>query len=235
MDLGEKLYELRKAKNLTQDDVAEKINVTRQTVSKWETNQSVPDFDKIVPLCDLFEISTDELLKGKKEESENEDASIINDEPKMNFFEKAKEKNRLDYESMTANQIKQKSAEVVSTSILIFFLAVCVLIGGIAGLGMNPVIAVVWFLMLIGWGTIRIVKHYMSVPDLERTEEEKKKDKVEKELTDVIMGITTAIYFIVSFTTMAWYITWVIFIIGDLVTHVAKLGLTLKGGDDNEE
>ena len=38
MDLGKKLYELRKAKNLTQDDVAEKLNVTRQTISKWETN-----------------------------------------------------------------------------------------------------------------------------------------------------------------------------------------------------
>ena len=50
-NLGEKLLELRKAKNLSQEEVAEKLNVTRQTVSKWETNQSTPDFDKIVPLC----------------------------------------------------------------------------------------------------------------------------------------------------------------------------------------
>ena len=63
MNLGEKLFELRKKKNLTQDEVAEKLNVTRQTVSKWETNQSTPDFDKIIPLCELYEISTDELLK----------------------------------------------------------------------------------------------------------------------------------------------------------------------------
>lgn len=54
MNLGEKLFELRKTKNLTQDEVAEKLNVTRQTVSKWETNQSSPDFDKIVPICELF-------------------------------------------------------------------------------------------------------------------------------------------------------------------------------------
>ena len=53
MNLGEKLFELRKAKNLTQDEVAEKLNVTRQTISKWETNQSAPDFDKIVPLCEI--------------------------------------------------------------------------------------------------------------------------------------------------------------------------------------
>ncbi len=49
--IGEKLLELRKKTNLSQEDVAFKLNVTRQTVSKWETNQSVPDFDKIVPLC----------------------------------------------------------------------------------------------------------------------------------------------------------------------------------------
>ena len=66
MDLGERLLELRKLKNLTQDDVAEKLNVTRQTVSKWETNQSTPDFDKIVPMCELYGISPNELLTGEK-------------------------------------------------------------------------------------------------------------------------------------------------------------------------
>ena len=57
MNIGEKLFELRKSKNLSQEEVAEKLNVTRQTVSKWETNQSTPDFDKILPLCELFERS----------------------------------------------------------------------------------------------------------------------------------------------------------------------------------
>lgn len=69
MNIGEKLFELRKAKNLSQEEVADKLNVTRQTVSKWETNQSTPDFDKIIPICELFEISTDELLKGTKTEN----------------------------------------------------------------------------------------------------------------------------------------------------------------------
>ena len=62
MNFGEKLYELRKEKNLSQEEVAEKLNVTRQTVSKWETNQSTPDFDKILPLCELFGISSEYLL-----------------------------------------------------------------------------------------------------------------------------------------------------------------------------
>ena len=71
MNIGEKLFELRKSKNLSQEEVAEKLNVTRQTVSKWETNQSTPDFDKILPLCELFEISTEELLTGNNKENNN--------------------------------------------------------------------------------------------------------------------------------------------------------------------
>ena len=54
MSIGEKIYELASA-----------LGVTRQTISKWETGESSPDFDKIVPLCNFFEISTDELLKGE--------------------------------------------------------------------------------------------------------------------------------------------------------------------------
>ena len=75
MDLGKKLYEKRKSKNLSQEEVAEKLNVTRQTISKWETNQSMPDFDKIVPLCTLYEMSTEELLLGKTSSKKDEELS----------------------------------------------------------------------------------------------------------------------------------------------------------------
>lgn len=67
MSLGEKLLSLRKKKGLSQEEVADILHVTRQTVSKWETDQSMPDFDKVVPICNLYEISTDELFKeGEK-------------------------------------------------------------------------------------------------------------------------------------------------------------------------
>ena len=65
LNLGEKIYNLRKKRNLSQEDLASILNVSRQTISKWETGESNPDIDKIVPLCNFFEISTDEFLKGK--------------------------------------------------------------------------------------------------------------------------------------------------------------------------
>ena len=56
MTLGEKILSLRTARDMSQDDLAEKLEVSRQSVSKWETGQSTPDLDKIIKLADLFEI-----------------------------------------------------------------------------------------------------------------------------------------------------------------------------------
>lgn len=238
MNLGEKLFELRKTKNLTQDDVAEKLNVTRQTVSKWETNQSTPDFDKIVPLCEIYEITPNELLTGKKQEQEtvdNEKSDEFNlNEAKKHLFERGKDEED-NYENMTKNQIKQKSAEVVSSSILIFFIAIAFAGIGTTVLMWNPVVVGCTFLVLIGWGVTRIVKHYMSVPKFEKTKEEEKQDKIIKQINDIIRGIGIAIYFIVSFSTMAWHITWVIFIIIGMVEQIVKLIFMLKEDDGDEE
>lgn len=61
MDLGKKILELRKKENLSQEQLAEKINVTRQTISKWELNETTPDIKQAKELSKLFKISLDEL------------------------------------------------------------------------------------------------------------------------------------------------------------------------------
>lgn len=246
-NLGERLFELRKKKNLSQEEVAEKLNVTRQTVSKWETNQSTPDFDKIVPLCELYEISADELLKGEKntietennnntykiEENENDEKFDWN-EAKKHLFTRGKD-DEDDYANMTKNQIKQKSAEIVSTSVFIYILAVALIIIAIPVLRMNPIVASALFLVMIAWATARIIKHFMSVPKFEKTEEDKKEDSVLKQINGIIGAICTVIYFIVSFATMAWHITWIIFIIDGLICQIIKLIFMLKGEKADEE
>ena len=63
MTLGEKIQQLRKASGISQEQLAERLGVTRQSVSKWELDDAVPEISKIVMLSDLFYISTDELLK----------------------------------------------------------------------------------------------------------------------------------------------------------------------------
>lgn len=68
MILGEKIMELRKKNGWSQEELAGKLNVSRQSVSKWESAMSVPDLDKILQLSEIFEVSTDYLLKEDKEE-----------------------------------------------------------------------------------------------------------------------------------------------------------------------
>ena len=65
MEFGNRLYELRKQKGLSQEELASRLDVTRQTVSKWELGDSTPDMDKLVTLGELFELSLDELVLGK--------------------------------------------------------------------------------------------------------------------------------------------------------------------------
>ncbi len=73
MDYGEKLYKLRKQKLLSQETVANELNVSRQSVSLWETNQSSPSMENLIALAKLYQVSLDELvgikdLKDYKEE-----------------------------------------------------------------------------------------------------------------------------------------------------------------------
>lgn len=66
MTLAEKLLSLRTERGLSQEDLAEQLGVSRQSVSKWETDQSVPDLDKIIKLADLFGVMVDELVREGK-------------------------------------------------------------------------------------------------------------------------------------------------------------------------
>ena len=65
MTIGEKISKLRSAANISQEELAEKISVSRQSISKWEMDQALPQIDKVLQLCELFDISTDELLHDK--------------------------------------------------------------------------------------------------------------------------------------------------------------------------
>lgn len=62
MKFGDKLIQLRKKHGLSQEDLAAKLNVSRQSVSKWESNNTYPETDKIVQICNIFECSMDDLI-----------------------------------------------------------------------------------------------------------------------------------------------------------------------------
>ena len=69
MTLGERLIQLRAKAGLSQDTLAEQLGVSRQSVSKWENDASVPDLEKLVKLSGVFGVSLDELVKGEVPDS----------------------------------------------------------------------------------------------------------------------------------------------------------------------
>ena len=74
-DIAKRLYEYRKAAGLSQEQVANKIDVSRQAVSKWECGESSPDTDNLIALATLYEVTVDELLFADPESEKNEETS----------------------------------------------------------------------------------------------------------------------------------------------------------------
>lgn len=86
MNFNEKLIELRKSKGLSQDELGQRLGVSRQTISKWELAQSYPDFQRLVLISDYFGLSLDALVKDvdvqdvrEKTRSEQQIGAIYDD------------------------------------------------------------------------------------------------------------------------------------------------------------
>ena len=217
MSLGERLLELRKSKHLSQEELAFKLDVTRQTVSKWETDQSTPDFDKIMPLCELYGITSDELLTGiknKEEQSEN---------PK---------------------EVNKKKRLGLVISIFLFFLAVAWVVLADDGLNLPDGVYVPIFLLIVALGVCIIVYFYAgTVNNKKREKKEKKEEKASvtksEKVFDAVKGLIAIvvlfIYLGISFLTGAWYITWIIWPMYAVVMRIVELCMLLKGDEGNND
>lgn len=211
MNLGEKLLKLRKLKGLSQEEAADKLNVTRQTISKWETNQSTPDFDKLIPICKLYEIGAEELLTGNKKEMKGE----------------------IEAENTLYKTNKKKYALGISLGVLIYFISVVWIMITIPVMELNPIVSSAVFLIICGIATFVIVYSSMVYKKKE-VKYESKEEKLEKNINELLSILFTIIYFAISFITMAWHISWIIWVVYALVTQIVKLIFMLKGDNDEK-
>ncbi len=78
MTIADRIQSLRKSKGMSQEELADAVGVSRQAVSKWESEQATPDLDKVVIMSDIFEVTTDYLLKGI-EPVKNDDHKTMTD------------------------------------------------------------------------------------------------------------------------------------------------------------
>ncbi len=72
MELSKQIQKYRKKQNLSQEDLAEKIHVTRHTISNWERNKNIPDLNSLILLSQIFNTSLDNLVKGDIKTMENQ-------------------------------------------------------------------------------------------------------------------------------------------------------------------
>lgn len=204
MTVGERLLKLRKEKNMSQEELANVLDVSRQTVSKWETGESMPDFNKICPLCEYFGITSDELLSGKQ-----------------NIIE-AKQEDK-----------KEKFARNIAIAVALYIISLVAIIGT-STIGQEILGVCLFFTIIaIATGIIIYSSIVYSKEKEQKPEKEKKRDEVSKAVTDIIGLIGVVIYFLLSFTTGAWHITWIIFLIIGVCNAIVRLIFGVKKCNDD--
>lgn len=202
MSIGEKIKNLRKEKNMSQEDLANILNVSRQTISKWETGESNPDFDKIVPLCNCFEISTDELLNVTNTYLEKE---IV------------REKNK-------------NSALMISICIIIF-VVMCILIIILEEIGVNDSIIATISMVSLGAIAVVLVNYFLSRPTKNVLKMDKTTEK-HRLIYSIINLVIVIVYVLYSFIMNSWAYSWIILIVGCLIKKIITLIMMLGGSKD---
>ena len=95
MQFHEKLQKLRKDACMTQMELAEKLMVSRQAISKWETGNAIPDIENMVSICDLFHVSLDDLVRDTQTVKEEEKVSDDTDKKVWQENKKVTPKRRI--------------------------------------------------------------------------------------------------------------------------------------------
>lgn len=212
MTIGVKIQNLRKQKGLSQEQLAEAVGVSRQAVSKWEAEQSVPDIDKIILICDYFGVTTDYILRDEE----------------MSCTETVQSTNKNKEEKDMDN--KKKSTLLLTVAVMLYILcAVPIII-------IPNQVGLVLLLVMVAVATgLMIFRSRLNSND-KRDENEEKPPKTEnpilKAVKRCVWVIAVVVYIVISFSSGAWYITWLVFPITGAIIDVIKACFDLKDGDN---
>lgn len=141
MQIDKRIFELRKERGWSQDQLAEKVNVSRQSISKWESAQALPEIEKVVELSRIFQVTTDYLLLDEAD-SKDVQPSWTNEE--------------------RANYNKEVRNFSIANILYILFLAIVVffIVGGLY-LPWDP--SLIFFLFFLSAGAALACKRYLAI------------------------------------------------------------------------
>ncbi len=133
--VGERLLALRNKSSLTQEELADRLNVSRQSISKWELNKTLPDVEKLIQLSEMYEVSIDFLIKGEKEiiEEECQNDNLERQETSESFEET--EQNQIKEEE-DYREIEQADSDSFERTVRQVVFVICMLLSGVLCLGM---------------------------------------------------------------------------------------------------
>ncbi len=220
MTIGAKIQTLRKQRGMSQEQLAEALGVSRQAVSKWEAEQSVPDIDKIISICDYFGVTTDYILRN---------AEITQNEPQseplvQNTYNVNENEVERDNEAKT-----RQSALLLAVAIVMYILCVVPVI-----IIQNEIGVVLMFAMIAAATGIIVYRSILNSKN--KSEEEKEVKQPEnptlKAVKSSVSALSVVLFFAISILSGAWYITWLVFPIAAAVNNVIEACFDLKDGDD---
>ena len=212
MTIGVKIQNLRKQKGLSQEQLAEAVGVSRQAVSKWEAEQSVPDIDKIILICDYFGVTTDYILRDEE----------------MSCIETVQSTNKGEEEKDMDN--KKKSTLLLTVAVMLYILcAVPIII-------IPNQVGLVLLLVMVAVATgLMIFRSRLNSSDKKDENEEeppKPENPILKAVKRCVWILAVVVYIVISFSSGAWYITWLVFPITGAIIDVIKACFDLKDGDN---
>ncbi len=125
--LGDNILKNRKTAGLSQEDLAEKLNVSRQSISLWETNQAMPSVDNLIKLAEIFDVSLDELCNDKKPQIQEETINESKNEVSDGYFATATTKFQFDKYLRALKMLNKKHYILLSLllSSCVLFAIVC--------------------------------------------------------------------------------------------------------------
>ncbi|MGN0807015.1 MAG: helix-turn-helix domain-containing protein [Candidatus Coproplasma sp.] len=227
MSFADNLQYLRKKNKITQEELAEELNLSRQSISKWETGEAYPETDKLILLCDKFGVTLDELLRGDvtKEDVTKEDVTGQEDKDEEVVFEKAEDgqSGKCDGECGNSESCagcnihyhpkrdmhghihtkRTMAGAAISSSTMAICGIIYLCLGFCLGLW-HPT----WLIFIGG-----VIVCMWSGGMLEDTSNKPLKEKIGGLVCGTVMVGSLLIYLSIGFVCGIWHPTWVVFII----------------------
>lgn len=205
MSFADNLQYLRKKNKITQEELAEELNISRQSISKWETGEAYPETDKLIVLCDKFGVTLDDLLRGDvtkevKAEAAEEAEGESTPKPECGECE------RTSCHGCAGHMHSKRTAigAAISSATMLVCAVIYLCLGFTIGLW-HPT----WLVFLGG-----IIVCIWSGGMLEDESGKSKKEKIGGLACGTIMIAATLIFLSIGFICGIWHPTWIVFVIG---------------------